>query len=88
MKQIELKNGFRTELSDDTMNNMELVDALAEAGGEDPMAVSKICKIILGEKKRKELYDAIRTEDGRVPVEAVSDAIKEIFEVFGDTGKK
>jgi len=87
MKQIELKNGFKVELADETMDNMELVDALAEASDSDPLAVSKICEMVLGDKNRKELYDSLRTEDGRVPVAAVSEAIKDIFQEFGDKGK-
>lgn len=87
MKQIELTNGFKMELDDNVMDNMELVDALAEADGEDTLAVSKIARMILGKEKRKQLYDYLRTEDGRVPVEAVSNSIKEIFDSFGDKGK-
>lgn len=87
MKAIELSNGYKVELAENTMDNMELVDALAEAADDDPLAVSKICKLVLGEEKRKELYDAIREPDGRVPVEKVSNCIKEIFESFGDQGK-
>jgi len=67
-------------------DNMELVDTLAEASEEDPLAVSKMVRLILGNEKRK-LYDSLRTEDGRVPVEAVSNALKEIFESFGEKGK-
>lgn len=87
MKQIELTNGFKMELDDNVMDNMELVDALAEADGEDALAVSKIARMILGKEKRKQLYDYLRTGDGRVPVEAVSNSIKEIFDSFGDKGK-
>ena len=88
MKTIELSNGYKVELEENTMDNMELVDALAEAADDDPLAVSKICKLILGEEKRKGLYDAIRKPDGRVPVAEVSNCIKEIFDSFGDQGKK
>lgn len=87
MKQIELKNGFKTELEDNVMDNMELVDALAEADDTNPLAVSRIVLLILGKEKRKALYDTLRTEDGRVPVEDVSNAIREIFQAFGDKGK-
>lgn len=87
MKHIKLKNGFETDLADNIMDNMELVDALAEASDSDPLAVSKMCRLILGDEKRKALYDSIRQKDGRVPVAEVSEAIKEIFGAFGDKGK-
>lgn len=86
MRDIKLKNGLHLELDEKVMDNMELVDTLAEASESDPLAVSRMIKIILGDKK-KALYDSLRTEDGRVPVEAVSDALKEIFEAFGEKGK-
>ena len=86
MKTIELKNGLKLEMNENTMDNMELVDTLAEAE-DDPLAVSRMTKLVLGTEGRKKLYDSLRTEDGRVPVAAVSDAIKEIFEAFGEKGK-
>ena len=85
-KEIKMKSGLVLELDEKVMDNMELVDTLAEASEEDPLAVSKMVRLILGNEKRK-LYDSLRTEDGRVPVEAVSIALKEIFESFGEKGK-
>ena len=87
MKEITLKNGLKLELDEKTMDNMELVDVLADAADDDPLAVSRMGKLILGKEKRKMLYDSLRSEDGRVPVEAVSNAIKEIFEAFGEKAK-
>ena len=87
MKQIELENGFKIELDEKVIDNMELVDTLAEADEDNPLVVSKIVKMLLGEEKRKGLYDSLRTEDGRVPVESVSNAVQKIFAAFGDKGK-
>lgn len=88
MMQIKLKCGFACELPDDVMDNMELVDALAEGDENNPLTLTRICKLIYGDKIRKELYDSLRTEDGRVPIAAIAAAIKETFELFGDNGKK
>ena len=85
-KEIRMKSGVTLELDDKVMDNMELVDTLAEASDEDPLVVSKMVRLILGDE-RKKLYDSLRTEDGRVPVESVSDALKDIFEAFGEKGK-
>lgn len=87
MKKITLENGLTLELDEKVMDNMELVDTLAEAADEDPLAVSRMVKLILGTEGRKKLYKSLRTEDGRVPVAKVSDAVKEIFEAFGEKGK-
>lgn len=85
MKEIVLKNGFKTEISDDVLDNMELVEALE--GEEDALMLSNLCKLLLGEEKKKELYDYLRTEDGRVPIEGVGEAVEEIIKVFGEKGK-
>lgn len=87
MKTIKLSNGLELELEENVMDNMELVDILAEAADDDPLAVSRMIKTILGTEGRKKLYDSLRAEDGRVPVVAVSNAIREIFETFGGKGK-
>lgn len=87
MKSVELKNGLKLEMDEKVMDNMELVDVLADAADEDPLAVSRMVKLVLGTENKKKLYDKLRTEDGRVPVAAVSDALKEIFEAFGEKGK-
>lgn len=87
MKSVELKNGLKLEMDEKVMDNMELVDVLADAAGDDPLAVSKMIRLVLGNENKRKLYDKLRTEDGRVPVTAVSDALKEIFESFGDVGK-
>lgn len=75
----ELKSGFEFEVADDVCDNMELLDAVVDAD-ENPLAVSKIVKLLLGEDQRRALYDHLRDESGRVPVLAVSNAVAEIFQ--------
>lgn len=85
---VTFTNGFKCELSDDFFNNMELIDAIAEMEkDEDYLAISRVATLIFG-KNKKALYDSIREEDGRVPVEKISLAIKETFEAFGKHEKK
>lgn len=80
-------SGFEFELSEETINNMELVDALAEASDDDPISVSRVVKLFLGDDLRKKLYDHLRNEQGRVPVAAVNTEVMEIFQAFGKNGK-
>lgn len=87
MKEVKLSSGLEMELDEKVMDNMELVDTLAEAADEDPLAVSRMVKLVLGADGRKKLYDHLREKDGRVPVAKVSDALKEVFEAFGEKGK-
>lgn len=80
-------SGFEFEISEKALDNMELVDALADAQDDDPLAVSKVCTLFLGKDLKKKLYAFLRTEDGRVPVERVTKTIMEIFTFFGKEGK-
>ena len=88
MKQITLENGFVISVDENVIDNMELVDALAEMkDDDDSLGISKVARLLLGKKQRKALYDAVRTEDGRVPLNEISHAIEEIFAAFDDQGK-
>lgn len=80
-------SGFKFEVSEDVLDNMELVDTLAEMQDDNPLEVSKVVRIVLGPEQRLALYEHLRTEDGRVPVMAVSEAIMDIFNAFGQKGK-
>lgn len=81
-------SGFAYELPENAIDNMELIDALAETTENNPMAVSRVCRLFLGEGLRKRLYDYLRTEDGRVPIEALSNELGEMFASYGEAGKK
>lgn len=80
-------SGFKFEVSEDVLDNMELVDTLAEMQDDNPLEVSKVVRIVLGPEQRSALYENLRTEDVRVPVMAVSEAIMDIFNAFGQKGK-
>lgn len=71
-------NGFKFEFEDSRLDNMELMDCIAGVE-KNPLLFSRLCVLLLGEEQRDKLYDHLRTEDGRVPIEAVSNAIEEIM---------
>ena len=78
--------GFDFEIDETKLDDMEFLDALSEVD-ENPLKFSKIVKIMLGEDQRKRLYDHLRNEDGRVPVDAANAAIIEIMEYSKDETK-
>lgn len=80
-------SGFAYEIDENVLDNMELVDALAEAQDDNPITISRACVLLLGKETRAKLYDHLRTPDGRVPIEGVSNAIIEIFKAYGEKGK-
>ena len=80
-------SGFAWQLDDAVLNNMELVDALAEMQGDsDILAVSRVLRLLVGDDIRKALYEHLRV-DGRVPLAAVQTEITDIFSALGQTGK-
>lgn len=89
MKMISGKtsSGFEFELPENVINNMELVDALAESSDTDMLSVSRVVRLLLDKDQRQRLYDHVRAEDGRVPIDAVSEEVAEIFQAFSQPGK-
>ena len=83
----ELKNGFKFDVDPAILDDMELIDALAKVQGEDATAISVVVQKIFGEDQRQALYDSVRTENGRVPIQSVVNAVVEIFEALGEAGK-
>lgn len=73
----KLSCGFEYAIEPERLDNMELIDAIAEAD-RNPIAVSTVVDLLLGDQK-KELYNCLRTEKGNVPVKAVSEAVAAIF---------
>ncbi len=80
------KSGFAFELEPDILDDMELLDQVAECDA-NPAALSRVIKMVLGEEQRKALYDHLRDERGKVPVNAVGEAITDIFYAIGQHGK-
>ena len=87
MKKIVLENGLELEVNENSLNNMELLDALEEMTEGDELSMSKVVKLMLGKENRKKLYDSIRHKDGRVPLEDVDKSITEIMMLLGEQGK-
>lgn len=74
--------GFSFRFEKDVMNDMELVERLAEVD-ENPLKLPRVISMVLGEDQKKALYDHCRAENGRVPVEKVSAAFVEILSSAG-----
>ena len=70
--------GFAFTIPKERLDNMELLDALAEADNGNVLAVSNAVTL-LGKDQKKALYDHLRTKAGNVPVAAVSAAVREIL---------
>lgn len=78
----KLESGFEYEVTEEIRDNMELLDAIVEAE-DNPLAISRVVKLLLGEDQRRRLYDHLRTDKGNVPILAVSNSVAEIFRGSG-----
>ena len=76
------KSGFAFAIPKRVMNNMELVDLLADDAEEETMKVSKILRLIMPKEQRQRFYDHHREPGGRVPVEKIYEELGEIFLAF------
>ena len=79
MKAIKTRSGFEVDIDAAVLDDMELVDALAELE-DNPLAFSKVITMILGDEKKR-LYDHIKTtrKSDRVSVTAMSEEIEDIL---------
>lgn len=85
-KKIKLENGFECTINTDVLDDMEFVDLLADTE-DDPLKIGRVALKLLGKEQKKNLYDHLRTEDGRVPVTSMNGAIEKIFNALGDEAK-
>ena len=85
-KKIKLENGFECTINTDVLDDMEFVDLVADTE-DDPLKIGRVALMLLGKEQKKNLYDHLRTEDGRVPVTSMNDAIEKIFNALGDEAK-
>jgi len=85
-KKIKLENGFECTINTDVLDDMEFVDLLADTE-DDPLKIGRVALMLLGKEQKKNLYDHLRTDDGRVPVTSMNDAIEKIFNALGDGAK-
>ena len=78
--------GFEYEIKKSKLDNMELIDALVEVES-NPLAISRVAKLLLDDEQRHGLYNHLRTPEGNVPIVAVSEAVAEIIKGSGQQGK-
>lgn len=77
-------SGFEYEITDDRLNNMELIDALTEFDdtenkGDKAIVISRVCRLMLGKEQKKALYDHLREPEGNVPIEKVLGEVMSII---------
>lgn len=77
------KSGFEFNLDDEAMNDMELLEDLKRLDNGEVIVLPDILKRMLG-KQKDDLYEHVRTESGRVPIDALVGELKGIIEASKD----
>lgn len=81
---VKLKSGFKCEVNKENLDDM-YIPRLFRRVDEDPSVLDELLCRVLGEENSEALYKSLSVprKGGalpRVPAEALSDALKEIFE--------
>lgn len=84
---MKTKSGFEFELDPAAMDNMELVEALADME-DNPAAMPRVLTLFLGMDQKKKLYEHVRDDSGRVSVTRVAAELTEIFQLASAETKK
>ena len=80
--------GFQYEITDEAMNDAELLDALIEADAGNATSMMKAMNKLLGAEQKQKLYEHLRNEHGRVPLTGERSLVSEISEIMsGDSVK-
>lgn len=85
MKQIETSTGFSCNVNELAADDIEFLDLLCDLDDGEIKAYRKVLKKLLSDDDIKRLFDHVRTEDGRVPVSAIS---AELVDIIKSLGKK
>lgn len=83
---ITTSSGFECSIDEAAMNDMELLDELVALDRGDVLVYSSVLSRLLEPVDKARLYDHVRV-NGRVPIDAVSQELGEIFGALNE-GKK
>lgn len=72
------ESGFKYSISTSKLNNFELLDALYETE-TNPLLISKVITLLLGEEGKLKLIEHLREEDQTVPVDKLQKELTDIF---------
>ncbi len=81
------KTGFGFEVDETAVNDMEIIDAFVEIADGDPTPYNRVIKKLFDKEQVKALYDHVRDENGRVPIDKIATEINDVFSAMGDAGK-
>lgn len=73
------KSGFRFSVDSEVFKDMEMLELIGEVD-DNPILMPKLLEKMFGKKQKDNLYDFVRDDKGSVPIEKISEIVKDIFE--------
>lgn len=73
------KSGFRFSIDSEVFKDMEMLEFIGEVD-DNPILMPKLLEKMFGKKQKDNLYDFVRDDKGSVPIEKISEIVKDIFE--------
>lgn len=77
------KSGFKFQIDPADVNDMEFIEVLADLES-DITKLPRAIVMALGADQKKKLYGHVRTENGKVPVDAVMELFDEILTIANE----
>lgn len=77
---VLLSGGFAVTVDADALDDAELFETLVAIDKGESVDVPGVLRALLGETGKKDLYEHLRDENGRVKITRVTAALAEIFE--------
>ena len=74
-----LENGFEFEITDEALNDYELIEVFNDIKDGDTGTITKAARLLLGEEQIKSLKAHVKGDSARVPADKMIAAITEIL---------
>ena len=71
--------GFAFELSEDVLDDYELLEVLCDVDAGEYGKVPEVVKLLLGEEQKNKLKEHIRKENGKVSANLMLSEVTDIF---------
>ena len=82
----ETKSGFKFEIDETIADDMEFLEALAEAQ-DDVTRFPKVIEALLGKDQKKALYEHVKGNGKRVSIEKTVEEFTDIMNTAGEQTK-
>ena len=90
MTKVTLSCGFEAEIDEQAVNDMRFLDLLSEyekGDKEKIFSLKEMSDLLLQPEEKAKLYEALKNEKGRIPIDAFGEAMTELVNQLGSKKK-